>query len=897
MNNKKQLTINMAAQILSFIVNLFISFFVTPYIIEQVGVDAYGFVGLANEFIGYAQIVTIALNSMASRFITIKLHENDIDSANKYFNSVLLGNGILSIFLSVIAVIVVLFIDKIVNIPANLLLDIRLLWSLMFLNFILGILTSVFGVATFAKNKLYLSSIRQIEGQIIRVAVLLICMYFLPPSTWYIGLAALLLTSVISWYNYIYTKKLLPEIKIDKKSFDWKSLKDLLASGIWNTVTKISGLLSSGLDLIITNKIVGATAMGILSLAKTVPNLVLSAFGSIVSVFAPELTISYAKKKYDDMKTQLNFSIKLLGFLSCIPMAILFAYGAEFYGLWAPTQDAHLLQGLSIVTCFAFVFSLPLEPLWNIFSTTNKVKQSSLYLVTSSLISIIIVFISLNFVDSKMYQLYIIAGVSTVFSIIKSLVFLPLYGAKCLGFNKSTFYGSIVKNTISVFVLTIISLGIKKIILIDSWISLFLCCIITGCLALIINSFIILNREDRNIVFKKVKRIIKTKIVDKVKIYINRIIEKYHKKHTKTKDNYILFETEGDFCDNGRALYEYMIDNNYNNKYHITWIVTEPQKYNKNTPNNVKFISRISNKIKDKWVLNKAINQTKYFFFTHPYWMKQWKEDQTVINLWHGTPLKAGGKNISELYNYLAAPSKDTYDLYQRFLGVTKDQYVITGMPRNDLLFKNGHSLKKLVNVNKKTKVIISMTTFKQSANMLDSKQEDPYALSVIYTQKELKELNEYLKQKNIIIIIKIHHLQKTEVLTKLNLSQIKYIEDKDLSDKDIQLYQLLGECDGMLSDYSSVTFDYALLNRPMAFFTNGIEEYKKTRGFLVDNILDYMPGHKIENIKDFYKFLDDFDNGVDKYKKQREKINKIGNEHTDSKSCERVINAFLKEE
>ena len=48
MNNKKQLAINMIAQVSSFVVSFFISFFVTPYIIQQIGVEAYGFVGLAN---------------------------------------------------------------------------------------------------------------------------------------------------------------------------------------------------------------------------------------------------------------------------------------------------------------------------------------------------------------------------------------------------------------------------------------------------------------------------------------------------------------------------------------------------------------------------------------------------------------------------------------------------------------------------------------------------------------------------------------------------------------------------------------------------------------------------------------------------------------------------------
>ena len=95
----KQSAINLLAQIVMFGVNLCISFFLVPYITEVIGVDAYGFVGLANDFVSYAQIVTVAINSMASRFITIKIHEGDKEEANKFYSSVVIANIILSIIL------------------------------------------------------------------------------------------------------------------------------------------------------------------------------------------------------------------------------------------------------------------------------------------------------------------------------------------------------------------------------------------------------------------------------------------------------------------------------------------------------------------------------------------------------------------------------------------------------------------------------------------------------------------------------------------------------------------------------------------------------------------------------------------------------------------------------
>ena len=83
-NNNRTVALNMIANVLSFGVSLIISFFLTPYITKNVGTEAYGLVGLANSFINYINVITAALNSMASRFIIIELHKKNTKKANIY---------------------------------------------------------------------------------------------------------------------------------------------------------------------------------------------------------------------------------------------------------------------------------------------------------------------------------------------------------------------------------------------------------------------------------------------------------------------------------------------------------------------------------------------------------------------------------------------------------------------------------------------------------------------------------------------------------------------------------------------------------------------------------------------------------------------------------------------
>ncbi len=317
----KQLAINMIANIFAFIVNLGINFFFTPYLIRTIGKEAYSFFPLANNFISYVNIITVALNSMASRFITIKIHENNDEGANRYFNSVLISNTVIAVTLAVPSVLFVIFINKILNIPFEILKEVQFLFGFVFLGMILSILTSVFGVATFAKNRLDLSSKRSIESNFIRVITLLLMFSFFTPSVSYIGIANLLVIIFILITNVYFTKRLLPEIRINKKYFDFNAVKELLSSGVWNSINQLSLVLLTGLDLLIANIFVGVAAAGEYSIVKTIPNFIQQLVGMLVGVFVPQFTILYAQKKHEELLDNINKSIKFMGLMITIPIA------------------------------------------------------------------------------------------------------------------------------------------------------------------------------------------------------------------------------------------------------------------------------------------------------------------------------------------------------------------------------------------------------------------------------------------------------------------------------------------------------------------------------------------------------------------------------------------------
>ena len=201
MGDKKQLLVNMVASLVNFAVSVGIGLVLTPYIVRNIGAEAYGFVGLANTFVSYAQLLTIALNSVAGRFITVAYHEGDDSKANGYYSSTLAANGVMVAVLVVVAVPVVTFLDKLVNISPHLVGDVKALFVFIFLNFMLSTISTVYSVATFVKNKLYLSSIANLAFSLVRVVAMIVLFGILPPKVYYVGLAVCLATAVMTLMN------------------------------------------------------------------------------------------------------------------------------------------------------------------------------------------------------------------------------------------------------------------------------------------------------------------------------------------------------------------------------------------------------------------------------------------------------------------------------------------------------------------------------------------------------------------------------------------------------------------------------------------------------------------------------------------------------------------------
>jgi len=250
-----------------------------------------------------------------------------------------------------------------------------------------------------------------------------------------------------------------------------------------------------------------------------------------------------------------------------------------------------------------------------------------------------------------------------------------------------------------------------------------------------------------------------------------------------------------------------------------------------------------------------------------PNWLKK-NKNTSYIQTWHGTPLKKLGADIQEVampgtdtekyrnnfifeasrWDYLIAPNQYSEDIFRRAFQF-KNTFLEIGYPRNDELVNNKSNrelkeeLKEKIVGKKSGRVILYAPTWRDDYFIKKGNYKFfmPFDLEKIVTCLDKEDT----------FIIRPHYLVGDSINIKGYENQVKVCVDENIN----ELYLI---SDLLITDYSSVMFDYAILQRPMLFYPYDMVHYKeKLRGFYLD--YNEVPGPIAESEEKLYEFIDEF--------------------------------------
>lgn len=360
-----------------------------------------------------------------------------------------------------------------------------------------------------------------------------------------------------------------------------------------------------------------------------------------------------------------------------------------------------------------------------------------------------------------------------------------------------------------------------------------------------------------------------------------------------------------DFSDNAKALFEYMLKNNYNEKYELIWFVKNPDEYQEYTANkNVSFIAlewSVSAEKEKRDAYYRALCLAKYIFFTDAYGIaRNCRADQIRVQLWHGCGFKTrlNFSPCSKRYEYMTVTSELYADIHSKVFGLQRSQLLITGCAKEDWLFQTEEmDYFKELHIPNVDKYIFWLPTYRKADDVLAQRNgyelNQETGLPIVDTQEKVKLLNTFLAEKGIALVIKLHPYQNREKIALDSCSNIILLDNGQLNQLGIHINHLLGRANALISDYSSAAVDYLLLDRPIAFMLDDLEEYESSRGFVFDNIRDWLPGEEIFSFDDLLSYLEDIAEGKDSSREKRHVLTKRMHANCDGNNCRRIVEAL----
>lgn len=503
-NENKRTSITLVTSIFALVLTILINFFLTPYIVQTLGEEANGFTQLATNFVNAASLITLALNSMAGRFVLINYHKGDIDESKKYYSSIMIANIALILFMIIPASIMIFKLENIINITTENIFPVKLLFSFVFVNFFVAQINSVLNIATYVTNKQYYVNIINLVKTILHAICLIFFFSVFVPQMYYVSFVAMFLSVLTIPIYLIIGRKILPELKVSFKYFRIKLIVNVLLSGIWNVVIHCGNLLMTGVDLILANLLLGPTAMGVLSVSKVMPTCLSQLGGNVNSSFSPNLSIAYASGEKNNVVSSLRYAMKCSSILMCLPVMVLCVFGESFYALWQPTLNAGQLAILSVCACIQFIPFAGPQVLNNSFTAANKLKLNALSVLAAGIVNIVVVILGIKYTNID--GLILIAVVSSIISIIRNLVITVPYSARILNLKWNTFYKDVLISCLCCIVCGLFCWLFSLLIVPKSWVRLIVSVFCACILSLVSLYYILLNKEERETLIKKFRR-------------------------------------------------------------------------------------------------------------------------------------------------------------------------------------------------------------------------------------------------------------------------------------------------------------------------------------------------------------------------------------------------------
>jgi CDP-ribitol ribitolphosphotransferase len=352
------------------------------------------------------------------------------------------------------------------------------------------------------------------------------------------------------------------------------------------------------------------------------------------------------------------------------------------------------------------------------------------------------------------------------------------------------------------------------------------------------------------------------------------------------KGNLVLFtsDSRAEMSGNFEYIYDEMLRQNLDKKYDIRSLFKH----------NISARRNFFDKFRFPYLLGKA----DYIFVDdfHPLlYTVNFRKSQEIIQVWHAVGAfktvgysragKSGGPFFNSVNhrNYTKAfvSAENDIPFYGEAFGIKERNIIPTGVPRTDILFDKDYERKiteemeEELPIIKGKKVVLFAPTFRGHGH---------HTAHYPFFKIDFARLAKYCKDNNAVVLFKMHPF----VTNKLNIPREYEQYFVDVSDIR-EVNDILFITDILISDYSSLVYEFAVFKRPMLFYAFDLEDYITSRDFY-EPYETFVPGKIVQSFDDLITALDNEDF-------EQEKVPQFLDKHfkyQDGRSSERLVRTLF---
>lgn len=432
---KKRLMVNIGTNMLAVLANTGIHIWLTPYLMQHLGLKVYGMIPLVVSFIAYFNLFTMSISNAVSRFVAIHLGKGELEQSNVYFNSALSALVMVCGLLLIPIIALSVLFSKLFQVPAGFETDTGWLFFFVISSSLVMACTSPFMVSTFVTHRFDLSNLVKTLGYFLRVIIIVLCFTYLSPFLKYVGLSYFVMALFVFACSVILIKHLTPQLQIKWKLFNWKALLEMGRMSSWIVVNQVGALLYLSIGFIIINLFLGPEQCSRYAPVALWVMLLGTLGGAISDVFAPIAFEYIACCRLDILALQMRRSTKFLGLIMGLPIGLLCGLSAPILERWLGPSFADL-GPLAWLLVGPWLVSITVKPMFAIYRGLDKVKIPAMVTIIGGIINVLLSILLIRYTSLGIYSIALSLSLCLT---TKNLFFTPIYAAIITAQRKTVF--------------------------------------------------------------------------------------------------------------------------------------------------------------------------------------------------------------------------------------------------------------------------------------------------------------------------------------------------------------------------------------------------------------------------------------------------------------------------